>query len=167
MSGLDQSLKLRAQEIIANTEGHITLRQAVKRALVERFDGNFDALAEAAATLGAASLSGIRKRTYELPEEDGQDVLPFDIPEVIGIRTPEGDLLVHRPSAEVGHVRQWVREGHQHHAAQKYRFNKFAKELDLIEDLDDALEWNKGREVLTEKELEERERERIEQAVSA
>lgn len=148
MSGLDQSLKLRAQEIAA-AEGSITIREAVKRALEERFDGDFDALVEIAATLGAGSLSNLRQRTYDLPEE--QDVLPFDIPDVIGVRTPDGDMLVRRDDAQRGQVRQWQREAHQHHSAQAYRFKRFGEQLALVDDEADDLEWAKAREIIADR----------------
>lgn len=147
MSNNDRSsLRLRAQEIInASTEG-ITVRQAMKQALVERYADDPDGLAEAAAALAAAGMSGLRKRTYELP--DRQDAL-FEIPSVIAVRTEEGDLLIPRDHANLAHVRQWQREGQQHHATQLLRFKRAGADLAELEEEPDTLPWMSARTMLT------------------
>jgi len=134
-----QSLMLRTQEIISSSPDGITAREAYKRALVERFGTDMDALLEHTSSLASGMLSGIRKRTYELPSEDTQ--LPLNLPQVIGIRTEHGDLLVHRDHADLGQVRQWVREARQHHSTQRLRFDRFEQQLDLVKDEPDALPW--------------------------
>ena len=139
MSTDRQSLILRTQEIVNAAVDGITTREAYKRALIERFGNDVNALLEHASSLASGILSGIRRRTYELPPDDPQ--LPLLVPQVIGIRTDQGDLLVHREHADLGQIRQWVREGRQYHSAQRLRFERFETQLDAIKDEPDALPW--------------------------
>ncbi len=132
-----QWLVLRTQEIIAASANEIKGRDAVKEALRERFAGDFDLLLDF-----AASVTGVLKKlaaaTYNLPE---QPTLAMDIPQTIVVNTEEGPLFVDRKHAELGHVRSWVFDGLQHHRTQGYRFNRMAKELELLADHPDELAW--------------------------
>lgn len=144
MSRVEQSIRVRAQEIIQNSPTAMGTQEALEQALVERYQDDFAGLAKAAAALGAGALKGIRKRTYEIQEEDGQGSL-FDVPSYIGIRTTQGDMLVPKDQATLGHVRQWQREGQQHHATQLQRFKRAGKALDSLKDEDESLEWFEAR----------------------
>lgn len=139
MSNDRQSLILRTQEIIRRHPEGMTSRDAYAQALVERFGGDMQAMAQHAATLAVGTLSALRKQTYELPPED--PTLPLAIPQWIGIRTEEGDLLIARDQAELGQVRQWSREAESHHSTQKLRMKRLRERLDLIKDEPDALPW--------------------------
>jgi hypothetical protein len=83
-------------------------------------------------------MSGIRKRTYEIPE---QQAMLTDIPGVIGITSPDGDMFVQRSEATVGQVRQWNREALQHHSTQRLRHKRFREELKLINDIPENAKW--------------------------
>lgn len=131
----DRTLQLRAQEIIANSPTQITVKEACKRALLERC-GDTEAMAEVAASVVASSLSGLRKRTYELPEND-QLELAFDLPAFIAVTTPDGDLIVPRSEATTGHARQWVKEGTRHHTVQLERFRRAGRDMEIVDDADD------------------------------
>jgi mannitol-1-phosphate/altronate dehydrogenase len=134
-----QSLILRTQEIVSRHPEGITSREAYKQALLERYKNDPAGMADHAATLAVGTLSQLRKRTYELPPEDPS--LPLAIPQWIGIRTDEGDLLVARDEAELGQVRQWAREAESHHSTQKLRIKRFRERLDTVKDEPDALPW--------------------------
>ena len=137
------SLQLRAQEILSAHPEGMTARAAMKQALSERYKHDPDGLAEFAAGVSQSWLSGLRKGTYELPD-DGQGSL-FQTPEVIAIRTDDGDLLVHRDSATLGQVRQWVKEAQQHHGTQSLRFKRFGKQIDQLKEEPDELPWPDAR----------------------
>lgn len=140
------SLQLRAQEIInANPEG-MTTREAMKRAILERYPNDIEAVAEAFAAVAQGSLSGLRKRTYELPDSEGA---LFELPAIIGIRTEDGDLLVPRQHANLGQARQWQREGEQHHATQLLRFKRASNDLEPLKDEPAELPWWSARNMLT------------------
>lgn len=128
---MDRSLIARAQEIIA-AEGTIQGRDALKRAILERYAGDINALAEALVDSNASGMKDLRRRTYVLPE---QPTL-FDVPAVIGISTPLGDLYIAAADATAGQVAQWAREGEQWHGGQHRQFKKFAQSFtDLALDL--------------------------------
>jgi hypothetical protein len=128
-------LVLRTQEIIAQSK-EIGGRDAVKIALRERFGQNFDQLLDFTAGLTGV-LKKLSKATYELPD---QPTL-MDIPQTIVINTDEGPLFMDRQQAQLGHVRQWVSEGLQHHSAQKYRFGRLAKDLKSLDSQPDEIAW--------------------------
>lgn len=134
-----QWLVLRTQEIIAQSK-EISGREAVEVALRERFDGNFDQLLKFAAGLTSV-LKKLSKSTYELPD---QPTL-MDIPQTIVVNTDEGPLFVDRQQAQLGHVRQWVSDGLQHHASQKYRFGRLTKDLKKLESQPDEIAWTEVR----------------------
>jgi hypothetical protein len=140
------SLQLRAQEIIiANPEG-MTVKEALKRAILERYPNDPERIAEAFASAAQSAMSGLRKRTYELPDDNG--VALFEVPEVIGVRTEDGDLLVTRQVASLGQIRSWQKDGHQHHAAQALRFKRAGNQLDPLKDESDRLPWVNARQML-------------------
>lgn len=130
-----QWLVLRTQEIIAQSK-EIGGRDAIKIALRERFGDDFDQLLNFAAGLTGV-LKKLSKATYELPD---QPTL-MDIPQTIVVNTDEGPLFMDRQQAKLGHVRQWVSEGLQHHSAQKYRFNRLAKDLKKLDEQPDEIAW--------------------------
>lgn len=134
-----QSLILRTQEIVARNPKGITSKEAFAQALMERYGDDPSALAQVAASFAVSALSGLRKRTYDLPPED--PMLPLSIPQWIGIRTEDGDLLVAREEAELDQVRQWAREAESHHSTQKLRMKRFRERLDLIKDEPGSLPW--------------------------
>jgi hypothetical protein len=153
MSTDRRSLQLRAQEIINASPDGMTVNEALKRALLERYGNDVEALANAAASLGAGMLKGLRKRTYDLPEQE--DGVLFQIPSVIGISTPEGDLLIPREQANTGQVKQWQKEGLQHHSTQVLRFKRAGRDLESLKDEPDDLPWWSARAMLTGIELDD------------
>lgn len=139
------SLKLRAQEIIiANPDG-MTVKEALKKAILERYPNNPERIAEAFAAVFQSAMSGLRKSTYELPDESGA---LFPVPDVIGVRTEDGDLLVTRQAASLGHIRSWQKDGHQYHSTQALRFKRAGERLDPLKDEDDQLPWVNAHDVL-------------------
>lgn len=148
------SLRLRAQEIlIANPIGMST-REAMKRALAERFKDDPAGLLEFAASASDAWLKDLRQRTYEL-QEPGTLTL-FDPPPVIGISTPEGDFIVSTDVATVGQIRQWERERRQWIATQTLRGKRFREQsLEPIADVPDDTPWAEARLVLRDRRVEQ------------
>lgn len=130
-----QWLVLRTQEIIAQSK-EISGRDAVKAALRERYNGNFDQLLDFTVSLTGV-LKKLSKSTYELPDHPTL----MDIPQTIVINTDEGPLFIGRDQAQLGQVRQWVFEGLQHHSAQKYRFGRLSKTLRQLEGHPDEVQW--------------------------
>ena len=121
-----QWLVLRTQEIIANSK-EISGRDAVKAALRERYDGNFDQLLNFAVSLTSV-LRKLEKATYELPDHPTL----MDIPRVIVVKTDEGPLFVDREQASWEQVHSWATDGLQHHSTQKYRFSSILKDLNKM-----------------------------------
>lgn len=115
---MDRSIIARAQEFIARSASPITSREALKQALAERYASDPEGLLNFAVDGGVSAMRDLRKRTYDLPEQPGL----FDLPPVIGISTPLGDLFIHLDDATAGQVGQWAREGEQHHGSQHKRF---------------------------------------------
>lgn len=159
---IDRSIRLRAQEIVLNSSEPLTTVAAITQALRERFGDDIDALYEAAAASAASSLRGLKRSTWILPEEDGPEDGPedgqialFDIPQVIVVSTEEGDLVVPKPQAATGHVRQWVREGTQHHSVQLSRFKRAGREMEAADDQDDSIPWDETRVALVERKRKE------------
>lgn len=144
------TVQARAQEISCNSPTPITVREACKQALRELYGNNPDALLDAAATLAAGAMSGLRQRTYQLPE---QLTLTSDIPGVIGITTPDGDLIIPKSEATAAQVRQWAKEAMQHHSAQRLRFKRFAKDLEIADDEPDETRWAELRAVIEERKI--------------
>jgi hypothetical protein len=144
------TIQARAQEISYNSPVPIAVREACKQALQERYGSNPDALLEAAATLAAGAMSGLRQRTYHLPE---QATLISDIPGVIGITTPDGDLIIPKAEATAEQVRQWNKEALQHHSTQRLRHRRFAKDLAIAEDEPGETRWAEMRGVIQERKL--------------
>lgn len=130
-----QWLVLRTQEIIAQSK-EISGRDAVKAALRERYDGNFDQLLDFAVGLTGV-LKKLSKATYELPDHPTL----MDIPRVIVVNTDEGPLFIDRDQAQLGQVRQWAVDGFQHHSTQKYRFSSVLKDLKRLESHSDEIAW--------------------------
>jgi hypothetical protein len=129
---MDRSLIARAQQIIAEATEQITGRDALRQAVHEKYQNNPEALLDAFVDASMSGLRELRKRTYELPDSPTL----FDLPSVIGVRSPDGDLYVHLQDATAGQVQQWASEGEQYHGSQRRRFKairKQVKELDSAE----------------------------------
>lgn len=122
------SIMLRVQEVINASVEPITAHDAMKKVLAERFKDDPAGLLEYAASVGESSLRGLRKRTYELPEGDAL----FELPQVIGIATPEGDLFLTREQASFEQALQWIREGRRHHSTQSLRFERAEREVEPL-----------------------------------
>lgn len=140
------SIVLRVQEIINANPNGITSQEAFERALAERYKDDPTGLLQFAAAAVRSTVRGLRQRTYDLPDS-GEHAL-FEIPETIGIKTPDGDLFIARECALLGQVRQWLREGDQHHSAQKLRFKRALKELQVLQGEPDDLPWWSARVLL-------------------
>lgn len=149
------SLRLRAQEILLANPTGMSTREAMKRALAERFLPDDPAgLLEFAATSSDSLLRDLRQRTYELP--DPGDLALFDPPPVIGISTPEGDFIVSTEIATTGQVRQWERERRQWIATQTLLGKRFREQsLEPIADIPDATPWAESRLVLRDRRVEQ------------
>src|SRR5262249_12652255 len=91
-----------------------------------------------------------RQRTYQLPE---QQTLAFEVPSVIAITSPEGDLIIRRDDATTDQVRQWAKEGLQYTSAQRLRFKHAVKDLEIAEDLPGTNPWHATRAVIEERKL--------------
>lgn len=134
------TVQARAQEIVFNTTEPITVVEACRRALAELYGADPEQLLSVAATLAAATVSGLKRLTHNLPEPGSQ--LVMDIPSVIGISTPDGDLFVRKDEAEADQVRQWAREGLQHHSTQRLRFKHLInRDLEVAEDVPGNVKW--------------------------
>src|SRR5258708_40077680 len=90
------TVQARAQEIVFLAQSPITLVEACRQSLAELYGDNPEVLLGVAASLAAGTMSGLRQRTYRLPE---QATLTSDIPSVIGITTPDGDLFILKSEA--------------------------------------------------------------------
>lgn len=134
----DKTLTLRAQEIITRSDDPINITDALAQALRERGLSYEELLHLAVSNISTRSL---RKSTYELPEQDGL----FDVPSIICIGTPDGDLFLPRSGATVAQVAQWADEAQAHHATQNHRFKKFKKQLSRMADLDKNMLWIQAR----------------------
>lgn len=141
----DSSLTMRAQEIIAQSETAISAFQAARQALAERCL-TYDELLDYSTSGLVASMRDLRKRLYDLPE---QDTLDFDIPTAIGITTPDGDMFIGREHATLAQVRQWADEGQQHHATQNLRFKRFKESLRAYGAIDGGELWVEARKQIT------------------
>lgn len=148
------SLRLRAQEILLADPVGMSTREAMKRALAERFKDDPAGLLEFAATSSDSLLKDLRQRTYELQEPG--DLTLFDPPPVIGITTPEGDFIVSTEVATVGQVRQWERERKQWLATQALRGKRFREQsLEPIADVPDDTPWAEARLILRDRRVEQ------------
>lgn len=137
--GTDRSsITLRVAEVIHTTPEPITAREALKRVLAQRFDGDPDGLLEYAVSAGAAALKNLRQATYKL---DGDAPALFRLPAVIAVTTDEGDLFVRHDDATLGQVRQWATEGVQHHSVQEMRFRRLLDEVEKLDGLPDETLW--------------------------
>jgi len=152
---IDRGVQLRAQEIMLTSGEPISVIEALKQAIRERFGADIEALIEATATATAGSLRGLKRASYHLPDDDDGQGSLFDIPQVIVVSTEDGDLVVPKAQAETGHVRQWQREGRQHHSVQLSRFKRFGNDLETVADQDDEIPWGEVREVLAERKRKE------------
>src|SRR6266700_8372792 len=76
--------------------------------------------------------------------------LMFEVPQVIGIRTEDGDLLVSRDHADLSQVRQWLGEGRQHHATQLLRFKRGQAEIEPLKNEEGTLPWWSARHMLAQ-----------------
>lgn len=144
------TVQARAQEIIHASNAPITVREACKQALYELYNGNHDALLDAAATLAAGAMSGLRQRTYQLPE---QPTLTPAIPAVICVMTPDGDLFVRREDATADQSRQWAKEMLQYHSTGRLRAKRLLKDFDLAEDVPGEVKWPEFSAVIGERKL--------------
>lgn len=144
------TIQARAQEITHNSPQPVNVRDACKQALNELYGNDPVALLEAAATFAAGAMSGLRKSTYHLPE---QAQLAFDIPGVIAITTPDGDLIIRSTDATAAQARQWAREGLQYTSTQRLRFKRAVKDLEIAEDLPGEVSWTELRAVIEERKL--------------
>ena len=115
---MDRHLIARANELATQGSGPVAAGDALRKALDERCGGDYGKALDLLVDEGRSKLKDARKSTYTIPE---QPTL-FDIPAVIAITTPLGDLFIPRELATNGQVDQWLREGEQHHGSQHKRF---------------------------------------------
>lgn len=130
---MEKSLIARANELANASKDPVELEQSLVNALLERHGHDAMALARAWAHQERSQLSQIRKRSYHLPK----DPTLFDLPPVIVIQTPDGDLLLPEGTRLGKHVKQWVREGKRYHKSQRTRFEKIAEKVEALDCGDD------------------------------
>ena len=118
----DNSLVLRAQEIIAAADGPMTNTEALTRAIMER---NYSGEQLAQMLARTYSSGNLRKRTYELPEQDAL----FSLPSVICVSTKDGDLFIRSDKATVEQGAQYADEGYQYHCTQRQKFKRLRTEF--------------------------------------
>lgn len=143
----DQSIVLRAQEIINNataTGGKITLHDAVRTALREKYGNDPERLLDVAASAMTGVAKVLRKATYELPEQQGL----LDIPGCIAVSTPEGDLFIARDLATNRQVFQWCEEGYQYHSTHRLRFKKGREVAKKLIEIDPDANFLESRDAL-------------------
>lgn len=122
---MERQIIARATELAATGGKPIASADALRQALDERCGGDYQAALDMLVNEGRSKLKDARQRTYNLPE---QPTL-FDLPAVIAISTPLGDLFIPSDMASAGQVEQWAREGQQHHGSQHKRFKAIASQL--------------------------------------
>lgn len=122
---MDRHIIARATEIATNEGQPIAETAALRRALDERCGGDYALALDLLVTEGRSKMKDARQRTYTLPE---QPTL-FDLPQVIAVTTPLGDLFLPADMATAGQVEQWAREAQQHHGSQHKRFKAMAQQL--------------------------------------
>lgn len=122
---MDRSVIARASELAAAGTQPVPAVEALRQALKERCGGSYERAIDMLVNEGRSKLKDARQRTYTLPE---QPTL-FDLPSVIAITTPLGDLFVPSEMATAAQVEQWAREGQQHHGSQHKRFKAMASQL--------------------------------------
>jgi hypothetical protein len=124
---IDQkSLAVRAMQIATTADGNTYTAEALAQALIERFDNDPKLIAEALAGMMKSAAKSIKGGTSQLPAQ----ATLFDVPELIAISTPIGDLLIHGEDATTGQSRQWGAECEQWHKQQAKRFTKWNGRLD-------------------------------------
>lgn len=143
MSGREQWLIVRAQEIISGSDG-MSVNKAVEMALRERFD-DYDKLIQFAAASMTTVARALKKSTYELPDSPTL----FDIPATIFVDDDNGGFFVARDRAELGMVRSWAESGERHHAVQRFRFKRMNKQLAHIAELPNDMQWSEARKQIT------------------
>lgn len=122
---MERQIIARATELAANAGEPVPAAVALRRALDERCGGDYQAAMDMLVGEGLSKMKDARQRTYNLPE---QPTL-FDLPAVIAVTTPLGDLFVPADMATAGQVEQWAREGQQHHGSQHKRFKAISSQL--------------------------------------
>lgn len=122
---MDRHLIARAIEIATGSDKPIMSPAALRRALDEMLDGDYERAIDMLAAEGQSRMKYGKKRTHILPE---QPTL-FDLPTAIAIATPVGDLWLRSDLASAGQVDQWAREGEQDHASQLKRFKAIRAQL--------------------------------------
>lgn len=140
------SIMLRVQEVIHRSPSPITAHDALKQVLTERYGDDPNGLLDFAAGAGQSLLRGLRKSTYNLNADAGAAL--FDIPSVIAITDSDTELFLSRDEADLGQVRQWAREGTQHHAVQSLRFTRLVAEIETLKEEPDGLPWMSARDML-------------------
>jgi hypothetical protein len=139
MSALDTNLQLRVAELMHLNTGEMAAADAIAVALLERHDGDAQVIARVAGAFLAGAMKPLLKKTYELSDDQG---VLFDLPAVIGVRTPAGPLLVRRQDATLEHVRDWARGGKQHHSTQDLRFGRLVQALEHVKDEPGEISWS-------------------------
>lgn len=119
----DSSLALRVQEIVNNSDGQISVRDALKQALRETYGSNPEILLDALATASMGIRRAIRKQLLTPPDvPDGQLALSYNLPETIVVPDDDrGDLLVPRRHATMRQVREWARAVDRHTKVMRLR----------------------------------------------
>lgn len=115
---MDKSIIARAQELVAHSNAQMTLEQAIAESIFERFDGDGKRIAYYMAGQVKNWTKAIRKASYDVPEHPTL----FDVPQVIIVTSPDGDVAWPIDIAPAKVVGQWWTEGEQYHGGQHRRF---------------------------------------------
>jgi hypothetical protein len=122
---MERQIISRAIELAGKAGEPVPAAVALRRAIDERCKGDYQAVLEMLVGEGLSKMKDARQRTYNLPEQ----ATLFDLPGVIALMTPLGDLFVPADMATAGQVDQWAREGEQHHGSQHKRFKAMRAQL--------------------------------------
>lgn len=126
----DRHIAARAMQIAQQSNGSVYWADACKQAIRERCGDNVEMILDLAVQSFGRMAKEYKKSQYNLPEQ----ATLFDVPELLMLATPLGELMVHREEATAGQVQEWVDAGERHHGSQHKAFKakrKQLRELDL------------------------------------
>lgn len=148
----DQTARLRAHEIVLNSQQPITLQEAYATVYQERFGDDVKAILRELAKQAAGSSKALVRSTWVLPDSENDQLTLLDIPAVIAVDTPDGPLFIQRPQATARQVLEWLENGERHHSTQKYRFKNGRKDVtSLVRDDELDKPWPEVRRLMIER----------------
>ena len=122
---MERHIIARATQLVATTTNALQESAALRQAIDEYCSGDYNRAIDLLTNESRSKLKDARKATYNLPEQ----ATLFDVPQVIAITTPLGDLFLSADQASGGQVEQWAREGRSHHRSQEKRFDAICQQI--------------------------------------